>query len=254
VTSLDGTATQNIVVTINGADEPFVGPPTITPPADTAGRLGGVYYAFANDGLAPKTLSFDADNIFDAGGHGLTYVFTPLDNGHAHSWLTWDEATGTIESKDSGSQGNGPNGAELPTIFRIDGTDVVTHLTTTTYVAFTALAGMTFYASGFDWNSSNLYAGTFLPSNQAAGSGNVYIAAAAGSSMIGSNSADAFYGSENNDTIDTTGGGDHVYGGGGDDAINGKGVMMSSSAAPVMTQSTVATLLTSLLAGRAAIV
>ena len=194
-------------------------PPTSTEPPAIHHVDPGVYYAFTNDGLTPNDIAFDAHSLFSS-NNPMTFQYTLVSG--SDNWLTvTDGAAGTVTANDVG--GYGPNAATGATIFMIEATDSVTHLSSFTYVAFTALGGTTWGAAGFDQNAQgNLYDGNgFLSSGN---NGSVYIAADGGSTINGSNWADAIYGSDKADILspsNANGGANYVNAGGGDDIVNG---------------------------------
>lgn len=244
VYSADGSASQEIVVTVNGADDATPAP-TVNENTSADGR-----YAFTRDSSAPNVLGFTTSSLFN-GNPGTSYSFTMVyatDSDWAH-WITF----GANGSSVSGNPDEVDYGLvwPLPPIWVVTDSDgdsglYVFKVSTaggeeSTYVAFSAIegAGRTHdiqnnggYGNSNSLNYANLYNsnGDLILINHNingtlwAGAGHDVVVGSANEETVdGGSGDDAIYGMGGDDTLSGGSGNDFIDGGDGDDTIYGDG-------------------------------
>jgi VCBS repeat-containing protein len=116
VSSVDGSATKTIVVTINGADEVVVTPPTA--PTNAAPTISVENLDQTTQSGTPITITIGDGHFTDADGDDLTYTITVDGSATLPDWITFDADTGLFVANPTSSHA----GNHLITVTANDGT------------------------------------------------------------------------------------------------------------------------------------
>ncbi|MGN6284716.1 MAG: T1SS-143 repeat domain-containing protein [Afipia sp.] len=185
------------------------------------------YYAFSDNLHAPHgqpvTINFNANDIFGGGSDTFSYTFTKVYSSPGTNWLTADEAHGTIT-------GDPGHLSSALTVYRIDAVDAVTHQSTFTYVAFSALPDDGRYISITDQSSYGqpyhsdvieVSSGSTASGTISGGSGSdVLIGNDHDNQLTGNSEFDALYGKGGNDDLQASSSTGFLSGGDGDDNLD----------------------------------
>ncbi|MDP9812515.1 T1SS-143 domain-containing protein [Rhizobium tibeticum] len=226
VTSADGTASQQIKVTITGADDaaPIVA-------AESTSAVGR--YAFTDNDDSPNAINFAVSTLFSGGTGATTYAFSNVAATDSDAWLNKD-ATVT-GNPNAGTLWDWDGDAGLY-VYRVAATDS-TGAQQSTYVSFGAIEGTTLNITSNGSSSQNgnrgaatRDSGDLIVIGSDAVSGQVD-AGGGHDVMIGRNfnndnlsggaGDDAIYGMGGNDTLSGGSDDDFIDGGDGSDTING---------------------------------
>nr|CAD6596238.1 hypothetical protein RKHAN_00247 [Rhizobium sp. Khangiran2] len=218
VHSADGSASQEIVVTINGVDD-IPPAPTVNENTSASGR-----YAFSNNLsiYTPKTIDFVTASLFNDVAGPMQYHFQQVTN----NWDAWL----TLGSRVKGGPSTWEDGLY---IYRVTATSS-NGAAESTYVAFSALQWNAWDivvtensdADDSDYNDGNVHrlvanSGYITDRVETAGGDDVVIGDLGNNSVDAGSGDDAIYGMGGNDLLDGGSGTDFIDGGDGNDTIDG---------------------------------
>jgi len=224
VSSIDGTASQTIEVTINGTDEPA--PLTVKDVASANGR-----YALSDDSEAINAIGLDASTLFAGGMGAVTYSYSEVYSSTNN--FGWISRNGNVFSGNPATTDAGLY------VYKVTATDSMSSIST--YVAFESLpdgalnltinstsnkanvTGSAPWLMNFSNGYSDAITATVDNSLEAnAGSGfDVMIGSGGANNFNGGADDDSIYGLGGNDTLLGGAGVDHIDGGAGNDVITG---------------------------------